>query len=320
MQNYLFVHFKERRTPEGEQVYFGLSRDGYTWETVNGGNPVLWSMIGEKGVRDCTVIRSDHGKFYIIATDLSLSYNMNRVYHNSWKNVQLYGSSNLMMWESEDLVHWSAQKELPVRKTGEGCCWAPDIIQDKNTGEYIIHWSSPNKDRNMDMCIYYVRTRDFETFTEPEILYEKEDSGVIDSCMAEEQGIYYLWVKSDRNPCGVIMLKSDCITGPFERVRAFDREMSDLEGGSGAYEAPTACRLEDGSYCLMLDYFGVQGKGQGYVPFLAKDIASGVFKRSDKEFRYPYGFKHGTILTITEDEYQRIREFDFEGESFNRKA
>lgn len=318
MQNYLFVHFKERRTPEGEQVYFGLSRDGYTWEAVNGGNPVLWSMIGEKGVRDCTVIRSDNGKFYIIATDLSLSYNMRRVYQDSWKNVQLYGSSNLMMWESEDLVHWSEQKELPVRKPGEGCCWAPDIIQDRKTGEYIIHWSSPNRDRDMKMSIYYVRTRDFETFTEPAVLYEKEDSGVIDSCMAEEAGIYYLWVKSNQNPCSVIMLKSDCITGPFERMTEFDREMSGLAGGSGAYEAPTACRLEDGSYCLMLDFFGVPGKGQGYVPFLAKDISSGVFRRSDQEFHYPYGFKHGTILAITEEEYRRIREFDFEEESFRR--
>ena len=318
MRNYLFVHFKERRTPEGEQVYFGLSKDGYTWEAVNGGNPVLWSMIGEKGVRDCTIIRSDNGKFYIIATDLSLSYNMRTVYHNSWHEIQQNGSNHLMMWESEDLVHWSEQKPLPVRKPGEGCCWAPDIIQDKKTGEYIIRWSSPNKAKNMEMSIYYVKTKDFEHFTEPAVLYEKEDSGIIDSCMVEEDGVFYLWVKSDKNPCGVIMLKSDCITGPFERMPEFDEEMTGLEGGSGAYEAPTACRLKDGSYCLMLDYFGVRGKGQGYVPFLAKDISSGVFKRSDKSFSYPYGFKHGTILSITEEEYERIRAFDFEEESFNR--
>ena len=25
---YLFVHFKEKSTPDGEQVYFGISRDG----------------------------------------------------------------------------------------------------------------------------------------------------------------------------------------------------------------------------------------------------------------------------------------------------
>ena len=33
---YLFVHFKEKYTPDGEQVYFGLSRDGFTWEQTNG--------------------------------------------------------------------------------------------------------------------------------------------------------------------------------------------------------------------------------------------------------------------------------------------
>lgn len=43
MQAYLFVHFRERRTPDGEQVYFGLSRDGFRWEAVNSGQPVLWS-------------------------------------------------------------------------------------------------------------------------------------------------------------------------------------------------------------------------------------------------------------------------------------
>ena len=29
MQCYLFVHFREKTTPDGEQVYFALSRDGF---------------------------------------------------------------------------------------------------------------------------------------------------------------------------------------------------------------------------------------------------------------------------------------------------
>ena len=29
--------------------------------------------------------------------------------------------------------------------------------------------------------------------------------------------------------------------------------------------------------------------------------------RSDASFSFPYGFKHGTILTISEEEYERIR-------------
>ena len=37
---YLFVHFKEKITPDGEQVYFSISRDGFNWEKVNDGNPI----------------------------------------------------------------------------------------------------------------------------------------------------------------------------------------------------------------------------------------------------------------------------------------
>ena len=54
---YLFVHFKEKSTPDGEQVYFGISRDGYHWEEVYGGKPILWAMHGDYGVRDCAITR-----------------------------------------------------------------------------------------------------------------------------------------------------------------------------------------------------------------------------------------------------------------------
>ncbi len=318
MQHFLFVHFKERRTPDGEQIYFAVSPDGFKWEAINDGQPVLWAVLNEKGVRDATIVRADNGRFYIIATDLSLAYNMRRVYNNDWHRVQREGSSSLMMWESEDLLHWSEEKELKVRPAGSGCAWAPDIIRDKEAGEWVLHWSSPDPDRDMRMCIWYTRTKDFENFSEAKILYEKEDSGVIDSCMVQEGEYFYLFVKSDRNPCGVILLHSKCVTGPFERMYAFDDEMNILEGGPGKYEAPTCTRLPDGSYNLMLDYFGVAGKGQGYVPFHSDDISKGVFKRSDASFSYPYGFKHGTMLAITEAEYEAIKAFDYDAESYNR--
>ena len=74
MQAYLFVHFREKTTPDGEQVYFGVSKDGFNWEEVNGGAPVLSAYYGDKGVRDFTITRrKDNGKFYIFATDLSLT-------------------------------------------------------------------------------------------------------------------------------------------------------------------------------------------------------------------------------------------------------
>ena len=56
----------------------------------------------------------------------------------------------------------------------------------------------------------------------------------------------------------------------------------------GKYEAATAVKLEDGRWCLFLDYYGVPGAGQGYVPFVADSLASGNFVRSDAAFSFPY--------------------------------
>ena len=52
---------------------------------------------------------------------------------------------------------------------------------------------------------------------------------------------------------------------------------------------------------------GAPGAGQGYVPFVADSLASGKFVRSDASFSFPYGYKHGTILPITEEDYERIK-------------
>jgi len=49
---YLSVHFREKLTVDGEQVHFAVSEDGFHWEMLNGGKPVLWSKKGTGGVRD----------------------------------------------------------------------------------------------------------------------------------------------------------------------------------------------------------------------------------------------------------------------------
>mgnify|MGYP002510393895 CR=1 FL=1 len=306
---YLFVHFKEKTTPDGEQVYFGLSKDGLVWEEVNHGQPVLWAYYGDKGVRDFTITKCEKTeKYYIFATDLSLSYGMRNQYHHSWDEIGRNGSKCLAVWESADLVSWSEQRLVKIGDEDFGCLWAPDIIYDRAADDYVLHWSSSHRsDGYGRKAIYYSRTKDFEHFSKPEVLYRKEDSGVIDSAMYEENGKYYLFVKSEASPQNIILLEAENVTGPFKRIEAFDESMAAIE--KGQYEAPTAVRLENGKWGLFLDYYGVPGEGQGYVPFMADSLASGRFVQSDESFHFPYGFKHGTILKISGEEYDRIRTY-----------
>lgn len=311
MQHYLFVHFRETTSPDGEQVYFALSRDGFHWEALNEGRPILWAYSGDHGVRDMTIVRDRRtGRFHIFATDLSLAYGMRGKYQHAWSNICRNGSKCLAHWQSDDLIHWTEEELLPLGDERFGCLWAPDIIFDPETEEYVLHWSSAHADNGYgSMAIYCARTRDFEHFSAPQLLYRKEDSGCIDSAMYEENGTFYLFVKSEKNPSGMIELESDHVTGPFTRVEAFEHHMALVSNGQ--YEAPTAVRLEDGRWCLFIDYYGVRGAGQGYVPFVAPSLASGAFVRSDDQFHFPYGFKHGTILTITEEEYARMKARDW---------
>lgn len=309
MGAYLFVHFKEKSTPDGEQVYFGLSRDGFIWEQVNKGQPVLWAFYGDKGVRDHTIVRNHlDGKYHIFATDLSLSYGMRGKYKHSWEEVSRNGSKCLAHWESEDLLHWTEQKLVQLGDEQFGCLWAPDIVFDQKRKEYVLHWSSSHKENNYGCKgIFYSRTKDFRHFTPPALLYREEESGVIDSAIYEEDGTYYMFLKHEKNPARIIELCAQEVTGPYQKIEQFDERMQVLEAGQ--YEAPTAVRLEDGRWCLFLDYYGVPGAGQGYVPFIAPNLASGDFVRSDKMFSFPYGFKHGTILKIGDEEYERIKEY-----------
>lgn len=305
-QAYLFVHFKEKSTPDGEQVYFGISKDGFCWEPVNEGNPILWCYYGEKGARDFTITYcKETGKYIILGTDLSLAYGMRGQYHNSWKEVSVNGSKCLSIWESEDLLHWSEQRLVRVGDEKFGCVWAPDVIYDKEKQEYVLHWSSSHKDDNYEKkAIYCCRTKDFKEYTDPVLLYRHPEKEVIDSAIYEENGAFYMFVRRGGSCCRNILLRAEKLEGPYEQMSAFDDSTSDIQ--TGVYEAPTAVRLEDGRWCLFLDYFGVPGEGQGYVPFVADSLESGRFVRADERFSFPYGYKHGTILTITPMQYEAL--------------
>jgi len=309
MQAYLFVHFREKSTPDGEQVYFGISRDGFNWEPVNDGNPILWCYYGDRGSRDFTIIQNKQTKrYYIFGTDLSLSYGMRTKYKNSWKEIAESGSKYFSFWESSDLLNWKEQRRIKIGNENFGCLWAPDVIYDDFRGEYILHWSSSHKINSYGpKRIYYSRSKNLVDFTEPQELFRKDDStsGVIDSAIYKENDYYYMFLKSEASPAKIIMLKSEDVLGPYKRIKEFDTSMESLE--SGLYEAPTAVQLDDGKWCLFLDFYGTNAEGQGYVPFIADSLSSGIFVRADQKFTFPYGYKHGTIVTISHEDYLKLK-------------
>ena len=302
---YLFSHFKEKITPDGEQVYFALSKDGFNWHQLNGGEPILTSTMGEKGCRDIEVVRLKNGGFVVLTTDLSIAYRMDENYQVNWKEVNSTGSKCLCMWKSDDLITFSEQKRIYFGRDDFGCLWAPEVFYDEIKDEYVIHWGSTvAEDNYTHMSIYCCTTKDFESFSEPKLFFTK-DNEILDTHLVKIGGIYHLFYKNAECPPMNMHATSDNLYGPYEHDKAFEDYMATLSR-PGSYEAPTTLILPDGRWCLMLDFFGCEKEKMGYVPFVSSKPGDSNFKRADENFSFPYGFKHGGVIEITDEEYEKI--------------
>ena len=305
--DYFFAYFAGEGYSDGEQIYFASSQDGLNWDDLNNNEPVLTSTLGEEGVRDPFIIRSPEGdKFYLIATDL-------KIYGNGdWNAAQNSGSQSLMVWESTDLVNWSNQRMVEVSADiGAGCTWAPEATYDPLTGEYVVYWASRTPSVDNKQRVYYAKTRDFYTFTEPQLYIEKDQSS-IDTTMIENDGTYYRYTKNEgdsTNELGaltktIFIEKSDSVLGDFTQIPSDSLNSSDNQW----VEGPTIFKLNsddaaEDTWCLLVDDFG----GIGYYPLLTTDLESGEFTAPEEgTFKMPSRARHGTPLRVTAEEYARI--------------
>lgn len=295
MAAYLFVHF----VGEGknhEQIYFSLSRDGLHWRDLKDGKPVLLSHIGEQGVRDPFIVRAPgSGKYYLIATDLRIEAG------KGWKAAQETGSRSMIVWESEDLIHWSRERSAEVGVEGAGCVWAPEAVYDEEKKTFMVFWASKVRltgEATAKHRMYASYTDDFKSFSEPFVYLEKEKD-VIDMTIVREKDRYYRFVKDETT--GTIMMDAGAeLDGVFQPVH------SDVLAVLTGVEGPECYKLPDGTWCLIVDRFA---EGKGYLPLLAKDLSKGEFEVLSTGDYYLGESKkrHGGVIEITDEQYDHLR-------------
>lgn len=304
---YLFVHFKEKITPDGEAVYFGISKDGFNWEQVNGGEPVLMSTLGDKGCRDIEIVRLHTGGFVILTTDLCIATKFDENYNVDWKHINSHGSKSLCMWKTDDLVNFSEQRLVYFGRDDFGCMWAPEVFFDEATQEYLIHWGSTvAEDNYTHMSIYCSVTKDFEEFSQPKLFFTKKNE-ILDSHITKVGDTYHLFYKNSSNPPMNMHATSKKLYGPYEHDSAFEQYMAQEVHHPGSYEGATTFTLPDGRWCFMADFFGCEKEKMGYVPFISSKPGDMNFTRCPDAFSFPYGFKHGKCIEITDEEYERVK-------------
>lgn len=320
--SYLFAHFTGTEgAATDEQIYFSTSKDGSQWvDLTSNGSPVLTSNIGDKGVRDPYLLRSHDGeKFYLLATDLSIYY------RGGWGNAAATttGSTNLVIWESEDLIDWSEPRLVDVAGAipGAGCAWAPEAMYDEKEEQYVVYWATSSSQSNTysdPMNMYYATTEDFVTFSEPVKWIDREQS-IIDTTMIYDEvtDMYY-------RASGDGQISIECSDSIYETEDGWTR-LGDLQTifnntkYSGSYlEGP-----EFFEYCeddwlvgdngekvrtwgLMCDQYR---EGKGYLPFRTTKLTDMTTSNWSTATDVNFGGlkkRHGTILAITDAEYEAI--------------
>jgi hypothetical protein len=341
--DYLFAHFTGTEgSASDEQIYFATSRDAKKFtDTRPAGSPVLSTQRdageGEGGVRDPFLVRSPEGdRFYLIATDLSIYY------RGGWGNAHATedGSTELVIWESTDLVNWSEPRLADVASEipNAGMAWAPEAIWDEVTGQYYVYWAT-RADGNTafgdSVDIYMSTTRDFRTFSTPVKWIDRERS-IIDTTVIKVGDWYYrasgdgeITIEKSKNLAATTASALPATSGTDQQWVLVGTLQSILKGsgtcaGGANYtgaclEGPEFFQYNDDDragaeqlYGLLADQYAT---GRGYVPFRTTDIASTSSSVWSKATDIDLGAikkRHGGIVPITAEEYQRVM-FHFAG-------
>jgi len=220
---YLFAYFRN----EKDGLHLAQSTDGLNWKPLYNDKFLLKPDVGGKLMRDPCLQRGPDGDFLLVWTD-------------SWTGQSIGFAS------SKDLIHWSAQQELPVM-AGQTAreSWAPEIRYDTAKSEYVIYWSSSTNGK--DFKTWATTSKDLKTFTPAKIFFDPGFSEIDGTIFADDGGKFLFFFK--HGGVGIQIATGDALQGPYK-----DTGTLFAYPGSDQWEAPWAMKI-GGDYIVYADHF-----------------------------------------------------------------
>lgn len=282
---FLFSYFKGN----GEDgLHLAYSRNGLTFTALNNDRSFLTPVVGvSKLMRDPCVIQTEDGTFHMVWTA-------------GWTERGIGYAS------SKDLINWSEQKYIVVmdKEPTARNCWAPEINYDKKTKQFLIIWATtiPGRfpesesvgDNSYNHRIYSVTTKDFVTFSETKLFYNK-GFNVIDATINNDGKKYVMFVKDETR------------TPPQKNIRVttstslFGTYSDPSEPITGKYwaEGPTSVKTKEG-WIVYFDKY-IDNK-MGAVT--SKDLVN--WEDISNKLSFPDGMRHGTVIKVDEKIYNGL--------------
>lgn len=304
---YLFAYFRnDAKSTNGENIFYAVSKDGYNYESLNGGVPVASASQGTGHSRDPYIMKAQDGaeyKYYMVATDANTTNN--------------YNNTGLHTWGSNDLIHWDelANPQFATDKGGgsktiTNMCWAPEAIWDPVAEKYMVYFSSNEADSaaNESSKIWYSYTSDFKNFDKKQLLFDP-GYGVIDADITPYKNGYVMMYKKEASSgtgakkvwytfkTGKSPSNSDGVEYDAANAKIFESVSTTQAEGPEVFPISGTS-----SYGVLVDYFSSGGFGFSYT----SDFESYSKISADNCSINHLNPSHGCIIPISDMEYYNL--------------
>lgn len=282
---YLFSYFRGN----GEDgLHLAYSRDGLKFTALGNDKSFLAPTVGiSKLMRDPCIIQTPDGIFHMVWTA-------------GWTERGIGYSS------SRDLLNWTEQKYFTVMEKEPSArnCWAPEIIYDKKKKQFLIIWSTtipgrfPDTEKTGDSGynhrIWSVTTKDFVTFSETRLFYDK-GFNVIDATINKTGRKWFMLIKDEtRNPPqkNIRITTAKSLYGPYS-------DPSEPVTGKYWAEGPSSIKI-NGMWHVYFDKYTENKMGA----VISKDLKK--WEDISEKVSFPDGVRHGTIFETDEPTLQKL--------------
>lgn len=276
-QVYMFSYFNNN----GENgLHLAYSKDGYKWQALKNDKSFLKPELSkDKLMRDPCIIKGGDGKYHMVWT---VSWSENGIGYAT----------------SKDLIHWSEQKMIPVMAHQKDArnCWAPEITYDAKNDEYMIYWattiagffvdSTQLSEDDYNHRIYYITTKDFNSFSETKLLYD-EGFNVIDATIIPTGDEFIMFLKDETlvpPQKNIRIAHSSKLTGPYSKPS---------EPITGKYWAEGPTVLKKGKQWIV--FFDKYKEGK-YGAIQSDDLK--YWEDISSEISLPVGIRHGSVFKV----------------------